>query len=140
MLGSQDAYRRLYQTRSQPRLVAELFLQQPTVPRSILHHLDQMHGSLQAICSLTRDPAPPPAAKALGAAREFLQALPLEHHFHHRAAAEADLPTLAEQLGDLLNRLYDVHPLLSDHYFSHQARLAPAAVATLSETSAAASV
>jgi len=28
MLGSQDAYRRLYQTRSQPRFVAELFLQQ----------------------------------------------------------------------------------------------------------------
>jgi uncharacterized circularly permuted ATP-grasp superfamily protein/uncharacterized alpha-E superfamily protein len=140
MLGSQDAYRRLYQTRSQPRLVAELFLQQRAVPRSILHHLDQMQGSLKAICALTCDRAPPPAAKALDATREFLQALPLEHHFHPRAAADAGLPTLAEQLGDLLNRLYDVHPLLSDHYFSHQARLAPAAVAELSETSAAASV
>jgi uncharacterized circularly permuted ATP-grasp superfamily protein/uncharacterized alpha-E superfamily protein len=124
MLGSQDSYRRLYQTRSQPRYVAELFLQQPAAPRSILHSLLQMQDSLRAIRAQTDETEDESASLAVTAALEFLRALPLHRYFQTRAAeAGATEAALAEQLGELLNRLYDLHPLLSDHYFSHQARL-----------------
>ena len=49
----QDAYRRLFQTRSQPRHVADFFLRQPNAPRSIFYNLTQIDVALRAL-----DPAP----------------------------------------------------------------------------------
>jgi uncharacterized alpha-E superfamily protein len=124
MLGSQDAYRRLYQTRSQPRYVAEFFLQQADAPHSLFHLVHEIKRSLIAIRQ-ENDPADAPGA-AESAAHElglWLLAIKPSRHF----AGESGLPPLGERLNELLDRLYSLYPLFNDHYFSHQARLAPVA-------------
>ncbi len=127
MLGSQDAYRRLYQTSSQPRHVAALFLQQPEAPRSICHNLHRIKASLHAVRFDTGETDEDPAAGAVGATLEFLATLKLDRYFGAGASAtDGATPKLAELLAELLKRLNALHPLLSDHYFSHQARITPA--------------
>ncbi len=121
MLGSQDAYRRIYQTRTRPRFVAALFLQQPDAPRSISHNLRLIRDSLLAIQSDLpgqEDPGVTTVNEILG----YLEHIALDRHFD---ATRFDTPirSLEEVLSELLERLYALHPLLSDHYFSHQARI-----------------
>jgi uncharacterized circularly permuted ATP-grasp superfamily protein/uncharacterized alpha-E superfamily protein len=124
MLGSQDAYRRLYQTRSQPRYVAEFFLQQADAPHSLFHLVHEMKRSLVAIRHESDVTAEPGAAElAASDLILWLMALKPSRHF----AGEPGLPPLGERLSELLDRLYGLYPLFNDHYFSHQARLAPAA-------------
>lgn len=119
MLGSQDAYRRLYQTRSQPLLVAELFLQQIEAPRSIAYNLHRIRGSLAAIHREIRREGDDPVAQAVAETLSFLGTIRLADHFSSEPATQR----LSDLLAALLDKLYDLHPLLSDHYFSHQARL-----------------
>jgi len=121
MLGSQDAYRRLYQTRSQPRFVAELFLQQPRAPRGLLHALLRMQTTLEAIQTETGNRDQDPVAATVMQAVEALRRLPLSRYF--QPAAEAPEQPLEEALHDLLRMLDEIHPQLSDRYFSHQANL-----------------
>jgi uncharacterized circularly permuted ATP-grasp superfamily protein/uncharacterized alpha-E superfamily protein len=121
MLGSQDAYRRIYQTRTRPRFVAALFLQQPDAPRSVYQNLRQIGDSLRVIQS----ELPLQEEAGINAVNELLQFLNdvvLEQHFEN-TAAEAPTRNLEQMLSELLDRLYALHPLLSDHYFSHQARI-----------------
>jgi uncharacterized circularly permuted ATP-grasp superfamily protein/uncharacterized alpha-E superfamily protein len=121
MLGSQDAYRRIYQTRTLPRFVAALFLQQPDAPRSIFQNLRQIEDSLLAIRSELPDEEET-GVHIVGQLLQFLENVALSRHF---GAAEAGTPlrSLDEMLSELLERLYALHPHLSDHYFSHQARI-----------------
>lgn len=128
MLGSQDAYRRLYQTRSQPRMVAQLFLQQPGAPRSILANLEQIRHSLNVIRGgMGTDEMGPPAL-AVADVLETLESLRLDRYFGAQDRDDlADRASLDEILASLLGRLYGLHPLLSDHHFSHQARFTPIA-------------
>ncbi len=119
MLGSQDAYRRLYQTRSQPRQVAELFLQELDAPRSIFHLLHQIKNSLQAIHHDLGETGPNAPVHQVEQDLQFLASIRLTDYF----TAEPVSPTISEHLQELRNRLDALHPLLSDHYFSHQARL-----------------
>jgi uncharacterized circularly permuted ATP-grasp superfamily protein/uncharacterized alpha-E superfamily protein len=129
MLGSQDAYRRLYQMRSQPRYVAELFLQQPDAPRSIFHNLHQIKTSLRAISHDVREQGEDPTIEAVSGILLFIASVPLARHFNDNPELDAsESAKLGDTLADLLDRLYDLHPVLSDHYFSHQARIAPAAL------------
>jgi uncharacterized alpha-E superfamily protein len=121
MLGSQDAYRRLYQTRSQPRFVAELFLQQPDAPRSILQTLQVMRASLAAIRTDTHDPIDEPSALAIERALTFTAGLRLDRSFGINTHENEQ--KLSRTLADLLDLLWAVHPRLSDQYFNHQARL-----------------
>ncbi|HTJ78304.1 MAG TPA: circularly permuted type 2 ATP-grasp protein [Rariglobus sp.] len=126
MLGSQDAYRRLYQTRSQPRFVAELFLQQPDAPRSIFHNLHQIKTSLRAIRLDTQENEPDSTTEAVDDALHFLASVKLAGYFNGDTAMDDKKSAkLGETLAALLERLYALHPLLSDHYFSHQAHIAP---------------
>jgi uncharacterized circularly permuted ATP-grasp superfamily protein/uncharacterized alpha-E superfamily protein len=126
MLGSQDAYRRLYQMRSQPRYVAELFLQQPDAPRSIFHNLHQIKTSLRAIRLDVREEGNDPTINAVADTLHFIVSVPLALHFNEDPAlADTQAAKLGDTLADLLDRLYSLHPVLSDHYFSHQARIAP---------------
>jgi uncharacterized circularly permuted ATP-grasp superfamily protein/uncharacterized alpha-E superfamily protein len=121
MLGSQDAYRRLYQTRSEPRYVAELFLRQPAAPRSLFHNLSQIRASLRAVVAETPGDHDEAAGRALDDLLTSLGNLRLE------PAATADSPGSTPRIGDVVSRilgeLYALYPLLSDHYFSHQARV-----------------
>jgi uncharacterized circularly permuted ATP-grasp superfamily protein/uncharacterized alpha-E superfamily protein len=126
MLGSQDAYRRLYQMRSQPRFVAELFLQQPDAPRSIFHNLHQIKTSLRAIRHDVNELEDDPTTAAVADTLHFIASVPLTRHFHEDPGfAGAEAAKLSDTLADLLDRLYSLHPVLSDHYFSHQAHIAP---------------
>jgi uncharacterized circularly permuted ATP-grasp superfamily protein/uncharacterized alpha-E superfamily protein len=128
MLGSQDAYRRLYQMRSQPRLVAELFLQQPDAPRSIFHNLHRIKTSLRTIRQDVREHGDDPTIEEVSATLRFIASVPLARHFGDEPSASGtEGPKLSETLAGLLDRLYALHPVLSDHYFSHQARIAPSA-------------
>ena len=126
MLGSQDAYRRLYQMRSQPRLVAELFLQQPDAPRSIFHNLHQFKTSLRAIRHDLGEAGEGPMVAVVADLLQFIAKVRLARHFNDEAAeGAASADKLSDILATLLERLYRLHPVLSDHYFSHQARIAP---------------
>jgi uncharacterized circularly permuted ATP-grasp superfamily protein/uncharacterized alpha-E superfamily protein len=123
MLGSQDAYRRLYQAHSQPRFVADLLLRQGAAPRSLYHNLANILNRLRAI----RDDSGESNAAEL-AVEEMLGALrtlKLDQFFSSQgddAQATKSSP-LGEFLADLLARFNTLHSLLSDHYFSHQARV-----------------
>lgn len=140
MLGSQDAYRRLYQTRSEPRLVAALFLQQPDAPRSLFHNLHRIKTSLRAIASETPDDYDEAAVDAVAAILRFLAALPIQPAGNSAATrsepvAEAARPEkFGDLLAHLLSQLYELYPLLSDHYFSHQARVVDTTQAALERT------
>ena len=126
MLGSQDAYRRLYQMRSQPRLVAQLFIQQPDAPRSIFHNLHQIKISLRAIRHDVSEHGDDPTTEAVSDTLQFITSVPLARHFGDEPGQLGiEGPKLSDTLADLLDRLYALHPVLSDHYFSHQARIAP---------------
>jgi uncharacterized circularly permuted ATP-grasp superfamily protein/uncharacterized alpha-E superfamily protein len=131
MLGSQDAYRRLYQMRSQPRFVAELFLQQPDAPRSIFHNLHQIKTSLRAIRRDINEHGDDPTILAVIDTLHFISSVPLTRHFgDDPMVGSPSAAKLGDTLADLLNRLYDLHPVLSDHYFSHQAHIEPSLVQT----------
>ncbi len=121
MLGSQDAYRRIYQTRTRPRFVAALFLQQPDAPRSICQNLRQIRESLLAIQS-DLPGQDETGVTTVNELLQFLDHVTLDRHFD---ATDSETParSLEEILSEVLERLYALHPLLSDHYFSHQARI-----------------
>lgn len=130
MLGSQDAYRRLFRTRTQPLFLAQLFLQQAQAPRSILHNLQQIDRSLTAI-RVAADAAPEDAARDLieGTLTE-LRELNLDRHFDPESPEAPGLPTLESILARTIEQLAALHNLLGDLYFSHQARLDPAVLQT----------
>jgi uncharacterized alpha-E superfamily protein len=101
--------------------MAALFLQQPDAPRSIFHNLRQIHAALLAI--QTELPAPDPATlAAVETLLDFLKALPLETYFGATPTMQP-VRSLEKILSELLERLGALHALLSDHYFSRQARL-----------------
>lgn len=128
MLGSQDAYRRLYQTRSQPRFVAELFLQQPEAPRSIFNNLHQIKNGLRAIRHDVDEQGDDPTITAVTDMVRFIASVPLSRHFNDDPLLDnTEAAKLGDTLADLLDRLHELHSVLSDHYFSHQARITPSA-------------
>ena len=124
MLGSQDAYRRLYQARSQPRYVAAFFLQQPDAPHGLFHLVHEMKSSLLAIRH-ENDPSAPAGAPEQAAHELLLFLLELKPSRHF--VGDAGQPPLDRLLSGFLDRLYGLYPVFNDHHFSHQARLAPAA-------------
>jgi len=123
MLGSQDAYRRLYQSRSHPRYVAEFFLRQPEAPHGLFH---LARGITEHLVAIRRESGATNATLVPEqTAHELLAFLGQLRPGDHFSADPGSLPPLDERLAALLERLYAVHPVLSDHYFSHQARIAP---------------
>ena len=123
MLGSQDAYRRLYQSRSHPHYVAEFFLRQPEAPHSLFHLARALKDHLVAIRQ--ESDIAPSANSPENVAQSLLDFLEQLRPGDHFSQQSDSLPPLDKRLAELLDRLYGVHPVLSDHYFSHQARIAP---------------
>jgi uncharacterized alpha-E superfamily protein len=123
MLGSQDAYRRLYQTHSQPRFVADLLLRQGAAPRSLYHNLANIFNRLRAIRNHRGEPEA--AELAVEEMLGTLRTLKFELFFPGQANVAENTKTspLGEFLTGLLARFNTLHSLLSDHYFSHQARV-----------------
>ncbi len=109
-----------------PRLVAELFIQQPDAPRSIFHNLHQIKNSLRAIRQDVHEHGDDPTTATVADTLQFIVSVPLARHFgDDPGMLGTEGRKLSDTLADLLDRLYAVHPVLSDHYFSHQARITP---------------
>lgn len=124
MLGSQDAYRRLYHTRSQPLFVAQLFLQQSMAPRSITHNLRQIQGSLTSIHQFTRQKGDNPVVKHLTEQLTALSKFDLGSLYGaFDKMSDSRVEKFEEALTTVSSDLTDLHQLLADFYFSHQARL-----------------
>lgn len=118
MLGSQDAYRRLYQGPSLPQFVTEFFLRESSAPRSLRYNLKRLRNQFDHVDRDTGSRAATDSG-VLRSVEELLQALePLRFEGARKTGA-----SLADQLSSLLGRLHRLHTVISDHYFSHQGRL-----------------
>lgn len=122
MLGSQDAYRRLYRRRSQPLFVAQMLLQQPHAPRSILHNLHQIRQSLAAIDQQSRARSISEVRVAVDEQIEALTNLSLDQFFDGNSAVDECDANLADVLAKVVDNFAELHQGMDDHYFSHQAR------------------
>ncbi len=142
LLGSRDAYRRIYQMRAEPIHVLELLYQHPQVPRSLLHCLEKCRTLL---CQ-SMAPETLPGAKAPAAMEELIHQIRRIDwrsyvrviHDEERAVSgnPGDLlpgfapapPDATLDLEPLLRRLLgstlDLHTLLADSFLNHQARIA----------------
>ncbi|WP_404423966.1 circularly permuted type 2 ATP-grasp protein [Nibricoccus sp. IMCC34717] len=126
MLGSQDAYRRMFQSRTLPHLVGRLFLREASAPRSLYHNLLQIRDALRNISDHIGDASPCGGAQEAEALLVLLNSLTLDAHFFasvDRTSAAPYGENLEALLQVLLDRLLGLHPLVSDQFFSHQARL-----------------
>ncbi len=134
LLGTRDAYRRIYQMRSEPIAVLEIIWQHPEAPRSV-------YRCLKNCLDLLRESAPAGADGAIKAITsienllhqirrvdwsDFLRHSPEEDS----AAADAPIPREAERLApvmqELLNATLNIHNVISDGFLSHQAYIAEA--------------
>jgi uncharacterized alpha-E superfamily protein len=103
-----------------------LFLQQPDAPRSIFHNLHQIKTSLRSIRQDLGEPNEGPMVATVADLLQFIAKVRLSGHFNDEATiGVAATGKLSDILATLLDRLYQLHPDLSDHYFSHQALIAP---------------
>ncbi|MCF3650864.1 circularly permuted type 2 ATP-grasp protein [Synoicihabitans lomoniglobus] len=125
MLGSQDAYRRIFRTRSQPLFVARLFLQQTRAPRCILYNLQQIATSLAAIAETSGDAAADPALQLIDATTQELKSIKLGQHFDPDIPDLPGAPSLESVIMRSIDCLAALHDSLGDQFFSHQARLDP---------------
>ncbi len=116
LLGTRDAYRRVYQMRAQPLHVLEILWQNPEAPRSVMYCL--------GICAdILREPAVR-SARGTGRVQEhiamMLDVLRRVHWQDHLGAAAG-----GGQLEDLLSNLYalvrQLHEVVSDNFLNHQA-------------------
>lgn len=133
LLGTRDAYRRVFQMRAEPIPVLELLWQHSQAPRSVLR-------CLQQCLDLLRDSASPESAgteKALHGIEALIHKIKrIDWSDFLRAPADEDTPptlittssarpdALEPLMIDLLNSTQDVHQLISDSFLSHQAYIA----------------
>ncbi len=77
LLGTRDAYRRVYQMRAEPLPVLKLLFQNPEAPRSVLHSLSNCAGLLRQTHSAgnTEDHAPEAMKRPLDAIEAFCERL-----------------------------------------------------------------
>jgi uncharacterized circularly permuted ATP-grasp superfamily protein/uncharacterized alpha-E superfamily protein len=129
LLGTRDAYRRIYQMRAEPGPIVELLFQHPESPRSVLRCLSGCAERLRKSAA----PGQPGAAIALNGLESLihqirridfneqlrisLQPLPGEKKPRPIAGIETLLPHLTECT-------LRIHDLISDGFLSHQAFIA----------------
>ena len=133
LMGTRDAYRRVYQMRAEPIPVVEILFQNKQAPRSVTRCLLECRDRLRAS---TFGDAPGPQA-ALDSIDSLLQKI--EHinwSAFIRPSASEDSPTsqtpitnaqphsLTPLLTDLLKSTLTIHDLISDGFFNHQAQIA----------------
>ena len=121
LLGCRDAYRRIYQTRSEPAPVLEFLWQNPAMPRSVMYALEQCSMLLTA--SL---PKTPHANAALG----FLQDLVRQvrrldwYSFFLEVEESPDRVLQADELVALTDGLFaqieQLHYVIADNFLTHQ--------------------
>jgi uncharacterized alpha-E superfamily protein len=134
MLGSRDAYRRIFQMRAEAIPVLELLWQHPEVPRSVLRCLSKCGALLrESLPPEGREQASAPAAiEALVHQitridwRAFVRTAQNEDQPEavHATAAHVRAEELEPLLNSLLNSTLEIHTLIADSFLNHQARIA----------------
>lgn len=119
MLQSQDAYRRTFQTRSDPRLIAELLLQNREVPRGLAFCLERILESLAELGNAPEWHSQHPRQCAARLLVTLRAASPTE--LFETGVPGAAQHALEEFLESRLKELVTLHDAISDHYLSHQA-------------------
>ncbi len=137
LLGSRDAYRRIFQMRAEPIPVLELLWQHAEVPRSVLRCLGKCGALLRASIApeLLEKAGAPMAIDTL-----VQQIKRIDWRAFVRAARDEDQPKTdpasaahirTDELEPLLQRLLgstmEVHTLIADGFLNHQARIAQVA-------------
>ncbi len=137
LLGSRDAYRRIFQMRAEPIPVLELLWQHEEVPRSVLRCL----GKCGALLRESLAPEMLEQASAPVAIDAFIQQVKrIDWQAFVRTAPDEDQPkrdpksaahVRADELEPLLGRLLgstmEIHTLIADSFLNHQARIAQVA-------------
>jgi uncharacterized alpha-E superfamily protein len=133
LLGTRDAYRRIYQTRAEPVHVLELLWQHPEAPRSVRHCLDLCTSSLRP--AVTRESEG--ETTALAAIEELVHRV-MRVDWSTLVASRSEEDELAgiksaavagrsQELpkvqGHLLNAILGLHTHISDSFFDHQSRI-----------------
>ena len=132
LLGTRDAYRRVYQMRAEPIPVLEILVQNSQAPHSVLCCLQKCAALLRE-STLGRVPGP---QTAVGSIEELMHKIRrIDWNVYIRPSADEDAPAreiaaiggqspaLAPLLSSLLSSTLGVHELISDGFFSHQARI-----------------
>ncbi|MEA3207543.1 MAG: hypothetical protein QOE70_600 [Chthoniobacter sp.] len=133
LLGTRDAYRRIYQMRAEPIPVLELLWQNPQVPRSAVR-------CLQKCGALLRESIAPELLSGSGAAstidalivriqridwRTYVRPPEEEDRLDNVASAPAPAPdALGPLLDELLSETLGIHDAIADSFLNHQARIA----------------
>jgi uncharacterized circularly permuted ATP-grasp superfamily protein/uncharacterized alpha-E superfamily protein len=122
LLGSRDAYRRIYQTRAEPPQVLEFLWQNAQMPRSVTYCLQRCSDLLQA--------ALPKGSAAAQKAQTFLEELlrsirRLDWYIFFVNNDETNIRLLRRDellslLDDLLWETQGLHHLITDNFLSHQ--------------------
>ena len=122
LLGSRDAYRRIYQTRAEPPQVLEFLWQNAEMPRSVTYSLRRCAELLQA--SLPN--SSPTAQKAQSFLEELLRTIRRvdwynffinENEINFRLLRHEELLAL---LDELLSETHGLHHVITDNFLSHQ--------------------
>jgi uncharacterized circularly permuted ATP-grasp superfamily protein/uncharacterized alpha-E superfamily protein len=133
LLGTRDAYRRIYQTRAEPIHVLELLWQHPEAPRSIRRCLDLCSDSLRP--AIAREGDDMGALTAIEEVKhrilrvDWTALVPSRHEDDELATAKdgssaspsSELPKVQ---GQLLTAVLGVHTHLADSFLNHQRRIA----------------
>ena len=134
LLGSRDAYRRIYQMRAEPRNVLELLWQHPEVPRSVLRCVSRCGALLRE--STAQEIAS--AATAVAGVEELMARLKRidwtdyvrqpQDEDRVESGREESRPARPQELEPLLKRLLEattgMHSHIADTFLNHQARIA----------------
>ncbi|MEI8341005.1 MAG: circularly permuted type 2 ATP-grasp protein [Verrucomicrobiota bacterium] len=133
LLGTRDAYRRVYQMRAEPIPVLEILFQNEQAPRSVTRCLMECAERLRA--SAPGDtPGPQEAIDATDLLLHKIRRIDWAAFI--RPSADEDAPAskiappdaqshaLPPLLADILKSTLTIHELISDGFFSHQAQIA----------------
>lgn len=134
LLGTRDAYRRIFQMRAEPIHVLELLWQHPEVPRSVVHCLEKCRARLLAstAAEFQNAAAAPNAIEALihQLRRMDWAAYVRRPHEEDELVTSAPDPAAAgataldRVLSELLGQTHDLHTLIADSFLNHQAHIA----------------
>ncbi len=122
MLTSRDAYRRIYQMRTEPRFAAEMLWSHPAVPRSVRYCIENCRESIAESAAANHHSC----RRALHEMDSILAAI--NHTPWREIFADPSRGEAAEHSGKLMERILGVHLLISDGFFSHQSGLGQAPI------------
>ncbi len=122
LLGSRDAYRRIYQTRAEPPQVLEFLWQNAEMPRSVQFSLQRCGEILQASLPSTSQTA----QQAQFFLEEFIRRIRrLDWYNFFLSEDEANIRLLRREelllhLDLLLSETLELHHVITDNFLSHQ--------------------